>query len=340
MADPKQQPTGPSAERRSEKSPRMRRIDAIAACLSVAWILLAGGFFLFANGSSEQPQYVLRFVTALGAVIIPAALIWVVAAVTRLNLLMRGEFTRLHEAIGDTQQSGAQPHQTGGGTENPIERKLEEMPTGQHRMESAMTAFVPSRPESDETAPGAAAATPAQNPEGREQEKLALNVQAGELGEPVAMVDFIRALNFPEDLDDKEGFGALRRVLRDYQAAQLVRASRDMLTMLSQEGIYVDDLRPGQIRPELWRKFAQGERGRAIAGLGGVRNARCLKQVAKRMRRDTAFHDASQHFLRHFDKVFAKFEPNASDADIEAFSNTRTARAFMLFGQVAGTFAD
>ncbi len=39
-----------------------------------------------------------------------------------------------------------------------------------------------------------------------------------------------------------------------------------------------------------------------------------------------------------FDKVFAGFEPRATDSEISALSDTRTARAFMLLGRVAGTF--
>ena len=39
-----------------------------------------------------------------------------------------------------------------------------------------------------------------------------------------------------------------------------------------------------------------------------------------------------------FDKEFSGFEKSATDAEISAFSETRTARAFMLIGRVAGTF--
>ena len=42
--------------------------------------------------------------------------------------------------------------------------------------------------------------------------------------------------------------------------------------------------------------------------------------------------------LRAFDKTFAAFEPNASDAELADLADTRTARAFMLFGRVTGTF--
>ncbi len=111
-----------------------------------------------------------------------------------------------------------------------------------------------------------------------------------------------------------------------------------MLTLLSQDGIYMDDLRPDMARPEIWRQFAQGARGRSIAALGGVRDRTSLALTAGRMKQDPIFRDAAHHFLRLFDRMFATFEPNASDAEISALSDTRTARAFMLLGRVAGTF--
>ena len=56
------------------------------------------------------------------------------------------------------------------------------------------------------------------------------------------------------------------------------------------------------------------------------------------MKRDPIFRDAAHHFLRLFDRMFAQFAETASDAEISELSDTRTARAFMLLGRVAGTF--
>ena len=56
------------------------------------------------------------------------------------------------------------------------------------------------------------------------------------------------------------------------------------------------------------------------------------------MKQDPIFRDVAHHFLRKFDHTFADFEPKATDAEISALANTRTARAFMLLGRVAGTF--
>ncbi len=118
----------------------------------------------------------------------------------------------------------------------------------------------------------------------------------------------------------------------------MVQAAQDILTLLSQDGIYMDDLRPDRARPEIWRRFANGERGRAMAALGGVRDRSSLTLTSGRMREDTIFRDAAHHFLRRFDKTLIGFEPEATDEEIAALSETRTARAFMLLGRVTGAF--
>jgi hypothetical protein len=56
------------------------------------------------------------------------------------------------------------------------------------------------------------------------------------------------------------------------------------------------------------------------------------------MKKDPVFRDATHHFLRLFDKGFAKSEDTATEAEISALSETRTARAFMLLGRAARTF--
>jgi hypothetical protein len=100
----------------------------------------------------------------------------------------------------------------------------------------------------------------------------------------------------------------------------------------------MDDLTPDMARPELWRRFAAGERGRAVAALGGVRDRSSLALTAARMKQDPIFRDAAHHFLRLYDRMFTQFAQTASDAEISQMSDTRTARAFMLLGRVAGTF--
>ena len=111
-----------------------------------------------------------------------------------------------------------------------------------------------------------------------------------------------------------------------------------MLTLLSQDGIYMDDMRPDRARPEVWRRFAKGERGKVVASLGGIRDRSSLALSAGRMREDTIFRDTAHHFLRKFDNMLQSLEPEASDEEISDLSETRTARAFMLLGRITGAF--
>ena len=199
----------------------------------------------------------------------------------------------------------------------------------------------PSAPETSPPFPqvqiAAALAPPAQH-EPNTQPTLALGTEMIDLPAFVEVADVLRALHFPDSPDDAEGFRALRLALTDHGLAKLIRAAQDVLNLLAEDGIFVDALTADHPRPELWRRFAAGERGGIIAGLGGVRDRSSLALTAARMRGDDVFRDAAHHFLRSFDKAMVTLEPRASDSDLTALSDTRTARAFMLFGRVTGIF--
>lgn len=178
--------------------------------------------------------------------------------------------------------------------------------------------------------------THAATAKGEAQGSLALT--SDPLPPPLQMEDLIRALHFPETAEDVEGFRAMRRALRDHRAGQVIQASQDVLTLLSQSGIYMDDLAPDRAHPALWRRFAQGERGGAMSPLGGVRDAEFLDTCGTRIREDAVFRDVTHHFLRRFDRLLAEIEPDLSDQELAYLTDTRTARAFMLLGRSIGLF--
>jgi len=171
-----------------------------------------------------------------------------------------------------------------------------------------------------------------------QETQLSLLPDADENLPPLPIDVLIRALQFPETPDDTEGFHALRRSLKDHKASQLVQAAQDMLTLLSQEGLYMDDLPPDRARPELWRRFAEGERGGPITALAGIHDRAGLSLIGNRLREDPVFRDASHHFLRRFDKMLTEIEPQASDAQIVDLTDTRSARAFILLGRASSIF--
>jgi hypothetical protein len=310
--------------------------DLIAGALALIWLALVGGFFLFA-GPGDGSGSALSMIMVLVAIFLPIAMIWVAAITVRTARAMRTEAQGLHAAINamrdayENQNPAANPS---------VERKLEEIATAAKQTETALATFT-SRRDTEATQPSAdrkaALINPVQ-PYGDAQRVLALGTPAEELADPVSVDDFIRALNFPDSADDKDNIRALRRALDDRTLAKLIRAAQDVLNLLGQDGIYMDDLKPDRAKPEIWRRFANGERGKTIAALGGVRDRSSLALAAGRMRNDTIFRDAAHHFLRQFDKTVADFEKNATDQEIVALANTRTARAFMLLGRVTGTF--
>jgi hypothetical protein len=274
------------------------------------------------------------------AVFLPLALIWAAATTLRSVAILRAEAARLQISVDAMRNAYIAAQQAGGAAIKPsVEKKLEELAHAARQTETALASFT-SRRDTALVVPSAdrKVAMVAHVPSPDEQPGLALGTPAEALRPPLSVREFIRALQFPENPDDKDGFRALRAALEDRDVAKLIRAAQDVLTLLSQEGIYMDDLRPDRARPELWRRFAAGERGRGIAAIGGVRDRSSLALTAGRMREDPVFRDAGHHFLRTFDRMFQTFEKSASDADISDLADTRTARAFMLFGRVMGVF--
>ena len=303
-----------------------------AAGFSLLWL---AGVGLYVWAGLSRSGLVGQAMTAL-VVILPLALAWFTVATLTSIRVLRDEAKHLQVTLDSLRVNYASTKlqvQAAGGlrpSDRPEPAQTEAPMSFASRRDGSLT--VPSADrKAVHLAPRPAMAT-------EEQPGLALGTPADDPDAPLEMADFVRAIHFPESPADTEGFRALRLALTDRTTAKLIRAAQDVLTLLAQEGIYMDDLSPDRARPELWRKFAAGERGRAVAGLGGIRDRSCLALTALRMREDAVFRDAAHHFLRSFDKALAAVEPKATDTELSTLSDTRTARAFMLFGRVTGTF--
>lgn len=322
-------------------SPRMAPVEIIAGALSVIWLVGVAVAFLglgVANpGPDAQP---IDFVMLMLAVFMPIALIWVAAAVAKTARVMREEAMRLQAAITAMRLAYLQQSQPGpSGSKPGIEKKLDELAQAQRQTEAAVVQFASRRDghmseKKPALAKDAGAAVAVQDG----QPALALGSPSEVPSEPISVADFIKAANFPETAEDKDGFRALRLALEDREASKLIRSAQDVLTLLSQDGIYMDDLRPDRTKPELWRRFAAGERAGPIAALGGIRDRSCLALTSARMRSDPVFRDTAHHYLRQFDRTLIGFEETATDAELAQFADTRSARAFMLLGRVTGMF--
>lgn len=337
--------TGPLSEQDLHHSPStglydsprgdtITRVEIVAVVLSITWVLGAGWFCFYQSGEAMDLAGLYQLMAVL-MVLMPVVMVWVAATAIRSSKVMRAESQRLHAAIDGLRSAYVlQQQQSTAGREPSVSKKLDEIAEATRKTETTLATFHSSRRNTPRVAiPATVAEKPAED-----QGLLALGTTAEDIAPSLSMTNFIRALNFPETADDEEGFAALRQALQDRKAAQVIQAAQDVLTLLSQDGIYMDDLRPDMARPEIWRQFAQGARGRPVAALGGVRDRTSLALTSARMKQDPIFRDAAHHFLRRFDQMFAEFESEASDTEISALGETRTARAFMLLGRVAGTF--
>ena len=321
----------------------LTRSDLIGGSLALGWIVVIGLLF-WLTPSTAAPFDALQFVLMLVAVFMPVGLIWVAVTAARSVRLMRAEsyrlqltidklrracqaeFTTQAEAIEKLEQSRAAPPA-------PVSDDPEPAPAPPpEKAQSVASRFASRREVSRLIVPQPAPQAPADQP------SLALDTASQDERPPLSRADMIRALHFPDDENDHDGFAALRRALRDRDARKLVQAGQDVLTLLSQDGIYMDDMHTEPVGVELWRRFSKGERGPAVARIGTVRDADTLDLVKARMREDAIFRDAAHHFLRKFDLMLVTFEDQATDTDMLAMADTRTARAFVLLGRATGTF--
>ena len=298
-------------------------------------LVIASGYLLMNDKLSGDGTFIVQ----LFVVFMPVALLSLCFIIMRASRVMQEETQMLQTAV-DALRKAYTDQVTSQGDSNleiAIGRKLEELSTVQQKIQNTLTIISSERVTDHKKIPQLSGPKDLET-DSIDQPLLALGTRAEEFFDPLSVEDFITALNFPETADDEDGFSALKRGLKDRETALLIQVAQDVLTLLSQDGIYMDDLRPDMARPEAWRRFAVGERGRKVATLGGIRDRSSLALTSGRMKQDAIFRDTAHHFLRMFDKEFSRFEKSATDAEISAFSETRTARAFMLIGRVAGTF--
>jgi hypothetical protein len=307
-------------------------LERVSFGASILWGIGVAIVFIWGAGASPLGAAA-HLVIGLICAGLPAALVWLGVTMQRAIEAIDEESAHLEDAIYALRAAQNASPAKGPAADDGVIRKLDGIAARQRGIEAALDALR-TTPQPTPEAPPPAPAPQADD----DQVTLPLDIPPEDAQPGLSRADFLGALNFPQNMDDTAGFTALRRALRDRSAAQVIRAAQDILTLISQDGIYMDDLHPEMAHPDLWRRFASGERGRTIASLGGVRDEAALDTTATRMKQDAVFRDVAHHFLRLFDRMLADFATDASDDEIAQLAQTRTARAFMLLGRVAGTF--
>ncbi len=301
------------------RTPDRARLAVIAWVATVLWLLVCAlGFFGMAGGEADLDP--LRIMMVPVAIFGPIALVWMAA----LNAMRLAEIRRALAALTREAPGGAEG----------LAARIDALARVQQDILAVLDRD--GRSEAEPTpapgSPSAAAAPPAP----AEEAPALPGVERAETTLDIATL--IRALDFPSDADDRAGFRALRRAMDDHRGRQVVSAAQDLLTLLSESGLYMDEFDAAPAAPEVWRRFAAGARGPAVAALDGVGDEAAEERVAERLRADAVFRDCTHHFMRMFDRVLGEVEPRITDAELADLARTRSARAFMLLGRALGSF--
>ncbi|MBM3605213.1 MAG: hypothetical protein FJX25_10805 [Alphaproteobacteria bacterium] len=297
------------------------RITTLGYALTGLWLFLVALFWLMGPGGDGGTGGVARLVTIMG-VVLPVVLVWMGVSLARSLAVLRAEATDLRQRMSELRRA-AQPDTDAEATARPQE------PVPQRQVPAGAGTASTQRPEPRAVPPKPRPAADPRAPLAKPEPIGDISVDAGTL---------IRALNFPDGPDDHEAIEALRQALRDPGTSRVLRAAQDVVTLMAGQDLYMDDLPPTPARPDVWRRFAAGERGSAVAALGGIRHSDALEIVSGMLHEDEIFRDTAHHFLRHFDGLIARLVPQLDDLQIAVLADSRSARAFMLLGRVSGVF--
>jgi hypothetical protein len=153
---------------------------------------------------------------------------------------------------------------------------------------------------------------------------------------PVSIADLVRAMNFPVNAEDEDGFQALRLALADPRTAPLIQSALAVLTVLWQDGLDRPDWRMVPSDTSLWRQIAAGT---GVQQTDVTLDPASLAQTAQRLQVDPAFRAASGRLLDSFHSTMSAVGKTASDHDLGQIGDTRTAWAFLMCASAAGAFA-
>lgn len=312
----------------------------VALAFTGVWLAVflgyGAGFFGLLGGLSEPRDAVFLEVSLyLAVLVMPPALVWVAVALLRRSFAVQDEARRLEEQARSGARRATEPVAQPRVKDNRIEGVQEQMRALKARVEQLEAALVELAQAQHQPEP--AAQEPEQTPLG--QTAFAFgegNVPSNTTG--LDWADLLKALDFPRDANDADGFRALRAAKRDPQASQMLRAAEDVMNLLAKESIYMDDFRPAHASAREWREFAGGTRGAAVAAVGGIEDVEALDRIAARKAQDQIFRDVCLHFLRRYDTMLRGFAAGASDAQMLQLADTRTGRAFMLLARAAHMF--
>lgn len=292
-------------------------LSVIGIALSAVWLVLLLLFWLLAP-AGDGGQGGLATLLGVMAAVLPVALIWLAIGLARAIATLQAEAQDLRR---DLAQMRSVP---------PARAPLDEVRPGG----SSVRMVVPTQQPRATERPAQPAPRP---PRTSDQRQHSMRFDAPEQIS-VTPDTMIQAMNFPNGPDDIEAITALRTALKDPNYSRVLRAAQDVVTLLAGRDVYMDDLPAEPVDIAAWRGFGEGQRSATVAGVGAIRDASAIEVTGDYLRADEIFRDTSHHFLRQFDVTLTRLIPDLDDDQIAALADSRSARAFMLLGRVAGIF--
>lgn len=148
----------------------------------------------------------------------------------------------------------------------------------------------------------------------------------------------LRALNFPNDENDLEGFTALNLARENNTIFQFLQVSEDFLNLLAQDGIYLDDLKIDPPSVKAWVNFINNKQNEHCKKLTCSGIDEHIKTLKIRLKSDVVFRDTALMLMRRFDKLLQDRLESAEDHQIFKIADTRSGKAFLVVGKISDAF--
>jgi len=316
-------------------------IDITAIVLSIAWVVFSIFFLTFREKTSLNSPSETSFILNCMAVFVPVAMIATISMSLKISKKLKEQTIKFQTEIDALRRTYVTQQQVSGlSVRSNAERQNDEVTKSSQKTETEVAKFSSRRDLNNDHIENLALRKTKPSFL-KEEPLLPLEEDNNALNRPNTLIsvgEFIRAANFPDDENDKEGLRSLRKALLDRDLAKLLHAAQDSLRIMSEDGVYIDSIQFKTGKVELWRNFGNGTRGKKLSGIVNFDNNTNLQKVNSRFKNDTVFKDVTHHFLRQFDLIFTEFSKSASDDEILQFSKTRTALVFLILADLAGTF--
>jgi hypothetical protein len=316
---------------------------SIGIIVSLVWVVLVFIYFAFSGErlSTTFDTSILGLLTML-SVILPVVLIWTVALTAGTAKKLKTEAKALRKEMASVAKNLRESTERLPREQSDIVGQLKTIAEmtmqNDKRLKEIATNGIAQAPQIDVVDLNRTVFGDYQTPDQETQITLPLSGATQAALPPMPVADFIAALNFPDDAKDKDGFRALRRAMEERKLRNLLESSQSVMSLLTEDGIFMDDLNPDRPISGAWRKFAEGARGADVASVGGIMDKAVLGISRARMKSDPDFRHLVLQFLQHFDQVLVEYEPRLQNHEITDLANTRTARCFMVLARVSGAF--